>query len=59
MKTNRIKYVNPSNSSFNGLTGSILQIDRDRSVKYTFLIQFDKNVGGHDGEGLGKEGHCF
>ena len=41
-----------------GEKGTILSNFFDKKYKEPYLIEWDNNVGGHDGEGKGKRGHC-
>lgn len=35
--------------------GTVFKIDTDSS----YLVEFDRDIGGHDGDGLHKDGHCW
>ena len=44
----------------NNYTGIIIKIKKsDLSDEIFYLVEFDKNIGGHDGNGIGQDGHYW
>lgn len=45
------------NGKFNIILGRVITRTRDQYGH--ILIEFDENIEGHDGGGLGRDGHCW
>lgn len=48
-------FYNGCDITFNGQIGKIIEI----SGLKTACVQFNNNIDGHNGDGLGKQGHCW
>lgn len=47
-----------NNNQVFGKLGTVVETKKTDGIVYS-LIEFDENVCGHDGQGLGKDGYCW